>query len=317
MPSTPTVLVAGAGVVGLAVGRIARDGPLRRSPARARSRRAAAAALASRRDGRARLCAVARVAAAARARRRVAARRRTRARRRIGACASGKAPDAYAPSALDFDSAEIGEPDLGHIVEDSAAAHRAWPTRSRPRRRRSSSRRRRSSRVDRDGAARSSSRSAKAAACAARVLLAADGSDSAVRRLLDLPAAGHRYEQNGDRHARDERCRRTRTRPGSGSCPADRSRCCRSPTAAARSSGRCRRARPSACSPRATPSSSPSSQAASAGVHRRAHGLLEARRLSAAGFARAALHGAARRAARRRCAHGAPARGSRHELGTS
>ena len=51
--------------------------------------------------------------------------------------------------------------------------------------------------------------------------------------------------------------------------------------------------------------------------HRRAHGVLEARRLPAASVARAAVHGAARRVARRRRAYGAPARGSGHELRTS
>jgi ubiquinone biosynthesis UbiH/UbiF/VisC/COQ6 family hydroxylase len=102
--------------------------------------------------------------------------------------------DAFSPSALDFDSADIGEPDLGHIVEDTllrsalgealAAAPQAQlqvgaeieSVDVRP------------GEIIVDLGHRGSVRGT--------VLLAADGSDSAVRRLLDLSVTGHRYEQN-------------------------------------------------------------------------------------------------------------------------
>jgi 2-octaprenylphenol hydroxylase len=102
--------------------------------------------------------------------------------------------DAYAASALDFDSADIGEPDLGHIVEDTLL---------------------RTVLADKLAAAReaqlaigSEIESVETApsevavelkdggSLRGTVLLAADGSDSTVRRLLDLPVAGHRYEQS-------------------------------------------------------------------------------------------------------------------------
>ena len=101
--------------------------------------------------------------------------------------------DPSAPGALDFDSAEIGEPDLGHIVEDSLL---------------------RTVLADTIAAAPNATLAigAEIAAVAVEpgsvvaelsqggsvrgsVLLAADGSDSTVRRLLDLPLTEHRYEQ--------------------------------------------------------------------------------------------------------------------------
>jgi 2-octaprenylphenol hydroxylase len=101
--------------------------------------------------------------------------------------------DAFAPSALDFDSADIGEPDLGHIVEDALL---------------------RTVLADRLAGAPQAQlqigAEIEAVAVEERnvvvalrdggsvrgtVLLAADGSESAVRRLVDLPVAGHRYEQ--------------------------------------------------------------------------------------------------------------------------
>jgi 2-octaprenylphenol hydroxylase len=101
--------------------------------------------------------------------------------------------DADAASALDFDSADIGEPDLGHIVEDSLL---------------------RTALADALAAAPQAQLMAGAEIAAVTVhsgevvaelrnggairgaaLLAADGSDSAVRRLLELPVVSHRYEQ--------------------------------------------------------------------------------------------------------------------------
>jgi 2-octaprenylphenol hydroxylase len=102
-------------------------------------------------------------------------------------------PDPHSPSALDFDSADIGEPDLGHIVEDTllrtvltdvlAAAPQAQLVMGAD-----------IAAVDVSGgevvvALRSGG------SVHASVLLAADGSDSAVRRLLALPVARHGYEQ--------------------------------------------------------------------------------------------------------------------------
>jgi 2-octaprenylphenol hydroxylase len=101
--------------------------------------------------------------------------------------------DAFAASALTFDSAEIGEPDLGHIVEDRLL---------------------RSVLVDALAAAPNAQLAVGAqletvavepdtvvvslengGTVRGNALLAADGTDSAVRRLLDLRVASHRYEQ--------------------------------------------------------------------------------------------------------------------------
>jgi len=101
--------------------------------------------------------------------------------------------DAYAPSALDFDSAEIGEPDLGHIVEDrllrTVLADRLAATRE--------------AQLVIGAEIETVETLSTEVAVALKdggslrgaVLLAADGSDSTVRRLLDLPVTGHRYEQ--------------------------------------------------------------------------------------------------------------------------
>ncbi|HEY3519260.1 MAG TPA: UbiH/UbiF/VisC/COQ6 family ubiquinone biosynthesis hydroxylase [Gammaproteobacteria bacterium] len=101
--------------------------------------------------------------------------------------------DAYAASALDFDSAEIGEPDLGHIVEDrllrTVLADRLAATRE--------------AQLVVGAEIESVEASPNDVVVALKdggslhgaVLLAADGSDSTVRRLNALPVAGHRYEQ--------------------------------------------------------------------------------------------------------------------------
>jgi 2-octaprenylphenol hydroxylase len=102
-------------------------------------------------------------------------------------------PDAYAPSALDFDCADVGEPDLGHIVEDAllrtvlADALAAAPQ----------------AQLTIGAEIESVEIGERDVAVALRdggrlratALLAADGSDSTVRRLLALPVAGHRYGQ--------------------------------------------------------------------------------------------------------------------------
>src|SRR5262245_4724144 len=101
--------------------------------------------------------------------------------------------DAYAASALDFDSAEIGEPDLGHIVEDrllrTVLADRLAATRE-------------AQLVIGAEIETVETLSTEVAVAmkdggSARgdVVLAADGSDSTVRQLLALPVTGHRYEQ--------------------------------------------------------------------------------------------------------------------------
>jgi 2-octaprenylphenol hydroxylase len=99
----------------------------------------------------------------------------------------------FAPSAVDFDSADIGEPDLGHIVEDSllrtvlADALAAVPN----------------AEIGVGAALESIERGPRdvtvrldnGGSVAGRLLIAADGSDSAVRRLLELPVTGHSYAQ--------------------------------------------------------------------------------------------------------------------------
>jgi 2-polyprenylphenol 6-hydroxylase len=101
--------------------------------------------------------------------------------------------DAFAPSALDFDSADIGEPDLGHIVEDtllrSVLADRL-----------SSAREAQLVIGAEIGAIDAGARDVVVSlkdggSVRGAVLLAADGSDSTVRRLSGLPVAGHGYEQ--------------------------------------------------------------------------------------------------------------------------
>ena len=101
--------------------------------------------------------------------------------------------DAFASSALDFDAADIGEPDLGHIVEDNLL---------------------RTVLAERLADAPNVEINVGTGVAALRVepghvalelslggsirgtaLLAADGSDSAVRKLLDLPVAERPYGQ--------------------------------------------------------------------------------------------------------------------------
>lgn len=103
----------------------------------------------------------------------------------------GESPDGRA--ALDFDAADVGEPDLGYIVEDSllrtvlgdviaatpqaeimtgAALHDVV--------------------ADERGV---TVRLADGADLRASLLVAADGSDSVVRALLEMPAASYRYGQ--------------------------------------------------------------------------------------------------------------------------
>ena len=193
MPATPTVLVAGAGVVGLATAALLATGrcadrlrvvvldarPIPRWRAEDMDPRVYALSRASQQL-------LAHVGVWDRiAETRAAPYRRMRV---------WEGADAYAASALDFDSADIGEPDLGHIVEDTLL---------------------RTVLADKLAAAReaqlvigSEIQSVETApsevvvelkdggSLRGSVLLAADGSDSTVRRLLDLPVAGHRYEQS-------------------------------------------------------------------------------------------------------------------------
>jgi 2-polyprenylphenol 6-hydroxylase len=193
MPATPTVLVAGAGVVGLATAALLATGrcadrlrvvvldarPIPRWRAEDMDPRVYALSRASQQL-------LAHVGVWDRiAETRAAPYRRMRV---------WEGTDAHAASALDFDSADIGEPDLGHIVEDTLL---------------------RTVLADKLAAAReaqlvigSEIQSVETApsevvvelkdggGLRGSVLLAADGSDSTVRRLLDLPVAGHRYEQS-------------------------------------------------------------------------------------------------------------------------
>jgi 2-octaprenylphenol hydroxylase len=193
MPATPTVLVAGAGVVGLATAALLATGrcadrlrvvvldarPIPRWRAEDMDPRVYALSRASQQL-------LAHVGAWSRiAETRASPYRRMRV---------WEGADAYAASALDFDSADIGEPDLGHIVEDTLL---------------------RTVLADRLAAARDAQLVIGAeiesvdislsdvvvalkdgGSLRGAVLLAADGSDSTIRRLKDLPVAGHRYEQS-------------------------------------------------------------------------------------------------------------------------
>jgi len=192
MPRAPTVLVAGAGVVGLATAALLATGrcadrlrvqvldarPLPRWRAAELDPRVYALSRASQQllDEVGVWQRVAQLRAAPYRRMRVF-----------------QGSDAYAPSALDFDSADIGEPDLGHIVEDAllrtvlADALGATPQAQLAIGAQIESIEVRASEVAvalKDGGSMHAS-----------VLLAADGTDSTVRRLLELPTAGHLYRQ--------------------------------------------------------------------------------------------------------------------------
>lgn len=192
MPAPPTILVAGAGVVGLATAALLATGRC--------ADRLRVSVLDARPVPRWRADVLdARVYALSRAsqqlleqasvwRRIVETRAAPYRRMRVFAGA-----DAFGPSALDFDAADIGEPDLGHIVEDAllrtvladalAAAPQAQVL----------------SGAEIEALDTQADEVAVALANGGKlfgsVLLAADGSDSAVRRLLSLPVAGHRYGQ--------------------------------------------------------------------------------------------------------------------------
>ena len=193
MPATPTVLVAGAGVAGLAAAALLTTG---RCADRLRVVVLDARALprwrANDMDPR--------VYALSRASQQLfehvgvwnrVAQARAAPYRRMRVW---EGPDAYAASALDFDSADIGEPDLGHIVEDTllrtvlADELAASPQ----------------AQLVIGAEIQSVEAGSREIAVAlkdggnlrATVLLAADGTDSTVRRLLDLPVTGHRYAQS-------------------------------------------------------------------------------------------------------------------------
>jgi 2-octaprenylphenol hydroxylase len=192
MPTQPTVLVAGAGVVGLAVAALLATGrcadrlrvlvldarPLPRWRAEEMDPRVYALSRVSQQ-----------LLERAQVWQRVVQRRAAPYRRmRVW-----EGTDAFASTALDFDSADIGEPDLGHIVEDSllrtvlgealAAAPQAQIQ------------------VGAEIASvavhehEAVVELVNGGTVRGTVLLAADGSDSTVRRLCGLPVAGHRYEQ--------------------------------------------------------------------------------------------------------------------------
>ena len=192
MPSPPTVLIAGAGVVGLAAAALLATG---RCADRLRVVVLDARPLPRWRgdDMDARVYALSRASQQLLEHvgvwQRVAAARAAPYRRmRVW-----EGPDAYAASALDFDCADLGEPDLGYIVEDTLLRSAL-------------------------GDALTSAPQARFVAGAAvqavdvqpgeifvdlatggrmqgTLLLAADGGDSAVRSMLDLPTTGYGYEQ--------------------------------------------------------------------------------------------------------------------------
>jgi 2-octaprenylphenol hydroxylase len=192
MSSPPTVLVAGAGVVGLAVAALLATGrcadrlrvlvldarPLPRWRAEEMDARVYALSRASQQ-----------LLERAKVWQRVTQRRAAPYRRmRVW-----EGLDAFGPTALDFDSADIGEPDLGHIVEDSllrmvlaealAAAPQAQIQVNAEIAAVAAHEREVVVELELGGTVRGT------------VLLAADGTDSTVRRLCALPVTGHRYEQ--------------------------------------------------------------------------------------------------------------------------
>ena len=192
MQGTPTVIVAGAGVVGLAAAALLATGrcadrvrvlvlDARPSP-RWRSDEMDARVYALSRASQQLLEQIGvwqRVAQA-----RAAPYRRMRV---------WEGPDAYAAGALDFDSADIGEPDLGHIVEDTLLRSVLGDAlSSAPQAQLVAGAEVRSVETQ---AGEISVELGEGGRLRGSVLLAADGSDSAVRRLLDLPTMGHRYEQ--------------------------------------------------------------------------------------------------------------------------
>ena len=192
MPPAPTVLIAGAGVVGLAVAALLAKGRC--------ADRVRVLVLDARPSPRWRAEELdPRVYALSRASQQLleqvgvwrhVVRTRAAPYRRMRVW---EGADAFAPSALDFDSAEIGEPDLGTIVEDSLLRSvLAEALAGAPQAQLQVGAEITSVAVDErevvvELGLRGSVRGT--------VLLAADGSDSAVRRLCGLPVTRHRYEQ--------------------------------------------------------------------------------------------------------------------------
>jgi 2-octaprenylphenol hydroxylase len=190
-PSTPTVVIAGAGVVGLTVAALLATG---RCAERLRVRVLEARGLPSWREDDVDL----RVYALSRASQQLFERLdawRTIAERRACAYRRMHVWEGEGPSsgALDFDSADIGEPDLGHIVEDRLL---------------------RATLVDRLAQMPSAELTVGAeidrieiegrvarvqlrdsGSVQGALLVAADGADSAVRRMLDLATASRSYEE--------------------------------------------------------------------------------------------------------------------------
>jgi 2-octaprenylphenol hydroxylase len=192
MSSTPTVIVAGAGVVGLAVAALLSTG---RCADRVRVLVLDARPLPRWRHDEL----DPRVYALSRASQQLleqvgvwqrVARSRAAPYRRMRVW---EGDDPFAPSALDFDSADIGEPDLGTIVEDSLLRTALAESLAQ------SSQTRLSVGAEIVSVAVEAREVVVELASGGNVrgsvLLAADGSDSAVRRLCALPTAGHRYEQ--------------------------------------------------------------------------------------------------------------------------
>lgn len=187
----PTVLVAGAGVVGLAVAALLATG---RCAERLHVHVLEARALPRWREGETDLRVYALSRASQELLEELGAWQTIAARR---ACAYRRMTvwegDDPTGAALQFDSAEIGEPDLGHIVEDSlirsvladvlAAAPNAKLTLGAGIESVEVAPREAIVQLGSGGVVRGT------------LLVAADGSDSAVRRLLDLPVMSRSYEQ--------------------------------------------------------------------------------------------------------------------------
>ena len=192
MPNPPTVLVAGAGVVGLAAAALLATGrcaervrvlvldarPIPRWRAEETDSRVYALSRAS--QELLEHLGVWRSVVAARA----APYRRMRV---------WEGTDAFGPNALDFDSADIGEPDLGSIVEDTLLRSVLGDTLAAAPQAQLQVGSEIASLAVRDREV--VVELANGGSVRGTLLLAADGSDSAVRRLAQLPVTGHRYEQ--------------------------------------------------------------------------------------------------------------------------
>ena len=135
---------------------------------------------------------------------------------------------------------EVGEPNLGYIIETRRITARSWIRSLRPAAADHwrSAWRERGRCVEGRLAVQSS-----AGELAAQLIVGADGARSAVRTAFGIATRTASYEQTAIVARADSCSAHIRTPPGSASWQAARWRCCRWPTAASPSSGRCAKRR--------------------------------------------------------------------------